>query len=225
MTNTSAGELLYLHLSNSYNLILLLVSIFGILHFRKMDLASKFICVLIWTGSITELLAWYWAKHFHNNLPVYNIFGYFELTLVSLYFNYSIDTFRKRHIGYYITGIGIILGIANTVFFQPINTLNSNFIFIECLCIVSMSLYSFYRLLLVSNNLYLQNNTHFWVPCVLIFYWCTTLFSWGMYDFFAGVFQDRVGILNICLVLVNIITYLAYAAIFFLPSKIKKLNE
>ncbi len=225
MMNLSAGELLYVHLSNSYNLVLLLVSVFAVFHFRKMDLASRIICVLIWIASITEVLAWYSAKHFHNNLPVYNIFSYFELAFISLYFNYSIDTFKKRNLGYYIAGIGTVLGILNMIFFQPITTLNSNFIFVECLCIVSMSLYSFYRLLLVSNNLYLQNNTHFWVPCVLIFYWCTTLFSWGMYDFFAGLLQEKTAILNICLLMVNIITYLAYATIFFLPTKIKNINE
>lgn len=225
MTNLNAGELLYIHLSNSYNLVLLLVSVFAVFNFRKMELASRIICVLIWIASITEVLAWYTAKHFHNNLPVYNIFSYLELTLVCLYFNYSIDTFRKRFIGYYIALAGILLGLLNTIFFQPLTTLNSNFIFVECLCIVSMSLYSFYRLLLVSNNLYLQNNTHFWVPCVLIFYWCTTLFSWGMYDFFAGLLQEKTAILNICLLMVNIITYLAYATIFFLPSKIKNINE
>ncbi len=225
MMNSNATELLLTHLSNSYKLVLLLVSVFAIFHFRKMDLASRIICVLIWVATVTEALAWYSAKRFRNNLPVYNSFSYLELILVCLYFNYSIPSFRKRHIGYYIAVVGVILGVLNTVFFQPITTLNSNFIFIECLCIVSMSLYSFYRLLLISDNLYLQNNTHFWVPCVLIFYWCTTLFSWAMYGFFAGLSKEKGAILNSCLLMVNIITYLAYATIFFLPSKIKNINE
>lgn len=225
MTHLNAGELLYIYLSNSYKLVMFLVSVFAIFHFRKMDLASKIICILIWVASITEALAWYSAKRFHNNLPVYNVFSYLEFMLVCLYFNYSVSTFRKRNIGYYIGFAGIILGVLNTIFFQPINTLNSNFIFAECLCIVSMSLYSFYKLLLASDNLYLQSNTHFWVPCVLIFYWCTTLFSWGMYDFFAGLLQDKAAILNSCLLSVNIITYLSYATIFFVPSKIKNINE
>lgn len=225
MRKLSAIELLYVHLSNSYNLVLLLVSVFAIFYFRKMDRASRIICVLIWIASLTEALAWYSAKRFRTNLPVYHIFSYLEFILVCLYFNYSIATFRRRNIGYYIALTGIVLGLANTIFLQPLNTLNSNFIFLECLCIVSMSLYSLYRLLLVNDNLYLQNNTHFWVPCVLIFYWCTTLFSWGMYDFFAGLLQKKIGMLNICLLMVNIITYLAYATIFFLPSKIKNINE
>lgn len=225
MTNLNAGELLYAHLSDSYNLVLLLVSVFAVFHFRKMDLASKIVCVLIWMASLTEMLAWYSAKHFRNNLPVYNIFSFFELSLVSIYFNYSIDTFRKRNLGYYIAGIGTVLGVLNMIFLQPINTFNSNFMFVQCLCTVTMSLYSFYRLLLVSNNLYLQNNTHFWIPCVFVFYWCTTLFSWGMYDFFTGQLKEKAAILNICLLVVNIITYLAYATIFFLPSKIKTINE
>jgi hypothetical protein len=193
--------------------------------YKHTDKASRFICILIWLSFLSELIARYTTKKYHNNMPVYAIYGFLEFIMVSLYFNYSIDTFRKHHIGYFIAAVGVIIGVANSIWYQPIDTLNTLYIFLECIGIVCMSLYSFYRLLLTNTTLKLHNRVHFWIPCIFLFNWCATLSSWGMYDHFRTAVKDRTPILNISLSIVSILTYLAFGIIFLLYPKMKSINE
>lgn len=158
-------------------------------------------------------------------MPVYTIYRFLEFTLVSLYFNYSIDTFRKHGIGYFIAAVGIIVGVANSIWYQPINKLNTLYLFLECIGIVCMSLYSFYRLLLTNTTLRLRERIHFWFPCIFLFNWCATLSSWGLYDHFRTAVKDKIPILNISLVLENILTYLAFGIVFLLYPQMKSINE
>ncbi len=193
--------------------------------YKKADKASGFIFILIWSSLISELTAIYTSHKFHNNMPVYAIYGFLEFFMISLYFNYSIDTFRKHNIGYIIGVTGVAIGVANSIWYQPLTTLNTLYIFLECIGIVCMSLYSFYRLLLTNTTLRLHNRVHFWVPCIFLFNWCATLSSWGMYDHFRAAVKDRTPILNISLVLVSILTYLAFGIVFLLYPKMKSIDE
>ncbi len=221
----NTGNYLTLVLTFIYFSLLACLSVFLLFRFRKTDRASGFICILIWVAFISELTAKYTSVKYHTNMPVYAIYGFLEFIMVSLYFNYSIDTFRKHHIGYFTAVVGVAIGVANSIWYQPLNTLNTLYIFLECIGIVCMSLYSFYRLLLINTTLRLRERVHFWIPCIFLFYWCTTLSSWGLYDYFRTGVKDKTRILNISLSLVNILTYFAYGIVFFLYPKMKSIDE
>lgn len=212
-------------LSQTYILLLLLISLLLPFRFRQADRASRFLCVLIWLVFLTELTAMYVASRYHNNMLVYTLYGFFEFTLVSLYFNYSIDTFRKKYIGYFIALAGLIIGITNSILYQSIFSLNTIFIFLECIGIVCMSLYSFYRLLLTSTTLRLYERVHFWFPCIFLFNWCATLSYWGLYSHFRNTAKEKIPILNISLTIVNILTYLAFSAVFLFYTKMKNTHD
>lgn len=187
-----------------------------------MDRPSKMICILIWLVLLTEMAAWYAALKWKNNMPVYTIYGFLEIALICLYFNYSIRIFRKRNIGIYIAAVLIFMGILNTLFLQEIRTLNTNYIFLECISIVFLSLFSIYRLIIEDNSkLNLKNEVHFWIPCILLLEWCGNFLSWGLYDYFLNEMKESVYILNYSLYVMNSIVYLAFGFVFFLYPKMK----
>lgn len=193
--------------------------------YKKADKASRFICILIWSGLLTELVAKYASVKYHNNMPVYAIDRFIEFGLISLYFNYSVDTFSRHHIGYFIGTTVVLIGIANSIWYQPLNTLNTIYIFLECIVIICMSLYSFYRLLLTSTTIRLHERVHFWIPCIFVFNWCGTLSCWGLYDYFRKGVTEKLPILNISLVSISILTYIAFGLVFLLYPKMKSFDE
>ncbi|WP_118973940.1 hypothetical protein [Taibaiella koreensis] len=193
--------------------------------FKRVDKASRFICILVWTGFLAELVARYASVRYHNNMPVYAINRLVEFGLISLYFNYSVDVFTKHRVGYIIGAIVILIGVANSIWYQPLNTLNTLYIFLECIGVVCMSLYSFYRLLLTNTSIRLHERVHFWIPCIFVFNWCGTLSCWGLYDYFRKGITEKLPILNISLVLINTLTYLAFGLIFLLYPKMKSIDE
>lgn len=221
----TTGNHLYDFLVYSYICLLFCLAVLLFFRYKLIDKASRFLCLLMWLVCLTETVAQYAAIKYHSNIPVYTIYGFAEFILISLYFNYSIDTFQKRDIGYYIAAIGVSIGIANTIWYQPLHTLNTNYIFLECISIVCMSLYSFYRFLLTSTTMRLYERVHFWFPCIFLFNWCATLSSYGLYDHFLNVVRDKVSILNISLTSVSILTYLAFGIVFFFYPKMKSIHE
>jgi len=201
--------------------ILLIVCFTGFYRFKKIDLASKILCLFTVLVFITEITGFYAANKYKTNLPVYSIYGFLEFGMISLYFNYSIDHFKKRNIGIIIGIIGITLGIINTALWQPLNTINSYFIFIEGICIVGMAMFSFFRLLLKNENLRLHNQPHFWFSGILSFYWSATFLNWGLYDYLVSNADKRINLLFMFLIVINILTYLSMEIVFLLYPKMK----
>jgi len=158
-------------------------------------------------------------------MPVYAVNRFIGFAFISMYFNYSIDIFRKHYIGYFIAVIVILTGVANSIWYQPLDTLNTLYIFLECISVVCMSLYSFYRLLLTNTTIRLHERVHFWIPCIFVFNWCGTLSCWGLYDYFRKGITEKLPILNISLVSVAILTYLAYGILFLSYPKMKSIDE
>ncbi len=205
--------------------LLICLAVLLAFRYKKVDKASRFICILVWSGLLTELVARYASVRYHNNMPVYAVTRFVGFAFISMYFNYSIDVFRKHHIGYLIAAIVILTGVANSIWYQPLATLNTLYIFLECISVVCMSLYSFYRLLLPNTTIRLHEQVHFWIPCIFVFNWCGTLSCWGLYDYFRKGITEKIPILNISLVFVAILTYLSFGLVFLLYPKMKSINE
>jgi hypothetical protein len=208
-----------------YWAILAALSVYAMLRYRQTDRAAKLICWFIWLGAVTESAGWYTAVRFRNNFPVYTISCWIEWVLIALYFNLTIDTFKKHNTGVCLAVAGLILGVLNSIFLQPLSRTNSNFLFLECISIVCLSLYAIYRLLCLDNdNLNLQRKVHFWFPGIFLFYQITSLWTWGTYDYFVTTAESQTALINICLLSTNIITYGGLATVFMLTPKMETLH-
>ncbi len=200
------------------------VAFYLLFRFHRVDRAAKIICLLIWLGFLTEGIGYYAAWKYHNNYPVYTPSIFIEFVLISLYFNFSVPVLQKKNVGIYIAAAGVLLGVMNTLFLQPIDTLSSNFIFLECLVVVCFSLFAIYRLLRIdSDKLELQRKVHFWLPFILLFYQCATLSAWGVYDKFGDDAEDA-KMLDFSILIINIITYSSFGLIFFRYPKMKAIH-
>lgn len=197
----------------------------GLYRFKSMDKASKVFVVLLSITVLCELSAYYGSVKYHNNMPIYAIYSIVEFFMISIYFNQVIDVFRKQNIGYYIAMAGVILGVFNLIFFQGIYTLNSYFLIFEGICIIGMSLFSFFRLLLVNDQLKLYRYPHFWFATILAFFWSVTFLNWTLYDYLLIHFNSITWIVNLSIVIVNLVTYSAISCVFILYPKMQKTYE
>lgn len=205
-----------------YYCTLLIAVIYAALSFRKLDKDGKYICAFIWLGLLNESFGWAAAVEFKNNLPVYAIGNILELGLISLYFNSAVRKLRKYNIGIIIAVIGAILGIINMVFFQPINKLNANFVFLECVLVVCLCLFSIFQMLITDNEIELKKEFHFWIACTLLFYQCASLGNWGVLGYVTEFLPDKLIFWDIAIVLINTITYLSLSILFYYYPKLMK---
>lgn len=217
----SFASTIYQTLSQTYNYTLVVAALCAAYRYRHLDRGMKFICLFIGQSIIAENLAGFAAANYHNNLPVYSISGIAEYSIICLYFNYSLSYYYKRHTGIIAAVAGILFGIINTIAWQPLNRINSNFIFVECLVIVCFALYSIYQRL-VTMDIPLIKETHFWVPCILLFYQCTALWNWGCYNYVIKRHAEKMIFLNSSNLLTNVLIYLSLILLLLLYPKMRQ---
>lgn len=193
----------------------------GLYNFKKIDKASKILCILLFAELLNESIAYYMAKKYHNNLAEYNIYSLIEFSMICWYFNNAIDVFHEKKIGTYIGIIGVIFGLINILFIQHIHVLNSYFLFVEGVFTIGMCLFAFFRLLLKQEELRIFRYPHFWFISIILFYWCITYLSWGLYDVLGIEFSQYISIISLLIWLVNIITYGGIGTIFLLYPKLQ----
>lgn len=189
---------------------------------KLLNKASLIVTMLLFCTLISEVAADINVRIEGFNTRVYNLFCPIQFLLTSIYFNYTIDTFKDANIGKYIGIVGCALGIIDYFFFEIPPFRNTIYLLIEGITIVGMSLYAFYRILLNDDDLRIITYPHFWFTTLFLCYWtCTTLF-WGSYDYIS----DHMGnILGNILLIVNIITYLGFGTVFLLYRKMQQPNE
>jgi hypothetical protein len=206
----------YLYLST-----LAFSAICGLRRFKTQTRAIKFISILITLTFIFEFIAIFVIRFYKNNMPIYSIFNLIQFFVVAYYFDESIDVFKKRKIGMYVGYVGLFLGLLNIIIFQPLTSFNSNFLILEGLSIISMALFSFFRLLVQYEEFRFTSFSHFWISVILLFFWSITFLNWGLYDYIGEEFNDKIWIINLSILIVNIITYLSFGLVFIFYKKLR----
>lgn len=179
--------------------------------------------MFIWLGALSETVAWFSILRFKTNLPVYAVSSIIEFIIICFYFNATLAYFRKWNIGIWAAAIGTLFGILNSALLQPMNTINVNFLFFECLAIVCLSLFSIYQRLM-AGDISLTKETHYWIPCILLFYKCSALWNWGTYDYVLSRDPGKTIYLNIGILTINTATYLAFTLLLFFYPKMQRTN-
>ncbi len=188
----------------------------GLVRLRHLDRGGKIFCLLLAATALAEFLALASSRLYHHNLSVYNVFGLVQLSMVCLYFNETIDLFRRYNVGWYLIIAALITGVANFWFLQPMEELSSNYLLLIAVATISMSLFSFARLMLRSKERSISHNPHFWFPAILTFFWSITFISWGLIDYTNANRPSEVTTLNSLLLFANIVTYAGFGIVFLL---------
>lgn len=215
--SVSAQFVLYLSLMTLSLLI-------GLLRYKHCDTASGIIILLLAVTLISELTSYYFAVTYSNNMPVYHVFNPTELLIISFYFNFSIKAFRRKNIGIYIGLIGVVLGIINTVFFQPIKSLNSYFLLFEGFTVIFMSLFS-YREMFEDIHVNAARNPHFWFSSIFLFISGVTYSNWALYGFVGAEMTEIVPSINFIILTVSTIAYACFGIVFFLIPKMNNSEQ
>ena len=202
-------------------LVVALSFIVGLCRYSIIDKGSRVLVFLLGSEFINEIIAWYCAVKYHNNLMVYNIYNIIELFIIALYFNMVVDVFRKRNIGIYIGIIASAVCILNILFVQSLNTVNSYSVFLEGFCIIGMSLYAFFRMLLHSDQIELRHYHHFWFITIILLSFSMQYLNWGSYNFLLLKIPKKMWVIDRFILFLTCISYLMMGVVFAMYPKWK----
>lgn len=205
----------------TYLLSLLLVSVIGIVNYKRLDKGARIFWLQNCIAFVGEVLAHISAKAFRTNRPVYAILNIIEVAVLLWYFNETIPLFRKRNTGLWLSAAIVVVGIINIGWFQPLNKWNGNFLLVSAVVIIATGMLSLSRLLLDYEYIHIRYEPHFWITSILIMYWVLLFTCWGLYDHLSCRLKTNKWIIDSFILILNIGTELAYAWILIRFSKMK----
>lgn len=204
--------------------VLAFSAVTGLYYFKRLNIGARIILLLVVFAAISEQIATYFAYEYKNNYYVYGLYNPIQLLIICFYFNAIISSFKKNGIAIIIGIICFVFGIVNYLYIQLPHKMNSYFLLVECLVIISFCLYFFYELLLSDDNKDILIDSNFWFTALLLLYWTSTFLIWGLYDFFRLNFPKYVDFVSNMVFLTGIITYLGFGTVFLLYKKMQTTN-
>jgi hypothetical protein len=199
-----------------YMTVILLSICASLANFKVWDKASKIIILLLGLTFLAEATAYVAAEKLRTNMFVYHIFAPIQLLVIGKYFDAAVFTNKK--IGQWIGLFGIAAAISNSLFLQPIEMLNSNFLLFEGLAVMGMSLYSF-QPILSDARLDIYKYVHFWFILILVFFWSMTYTIWALYAILELKKIFLIPFISLIILAVNIITYFGIGVVFLMFPK------
>jgi len=93
---------------------------------RKKNL--QLVIILFGVTLVSEILSYFMAKYFRNNMPLAHFFGPIQLCIWAGFFYKIFDNSRIKKVIIWITVSMVLFAFINTVFLQPLKTFPDNFI-------------------------------------------------------------------------------------------------
>ena len=202
-----------------YLILLMLTCAISVFRFRKSELPLQILAVFLIVTFVTEVLAFLFARWQGNNMPVYGVYALLQSFLICAYFNYSIAVFRVGNTGIKIGGLSLLVGIANSIWLQPLNGSNIYFLYFEGILTIALVLFSFARLMLEESDQRLSSNPHFWIGITLVFFWSLTFCNWALYEYVFVKHNDYYWVVSLASLFINIITYSGLGLVFLFYPK------
>lgn len=193
----------------------------GVSQYKRLDASSKYIVILTGFSFLCEILAHFFAVYAKNNYPIYNLYSIVEFFLLTAYFNSVVTALGRNNVGLLIGAIGVVFGILNLLLLQPVNTFNSNFLFIEGFVIIGLSLYSFYDVLIRDDDIILNRMPTFWFNSVFLIYWSATYLTWPVYNLVQLTFNINPLYIDTSLWFVSLLMYSIISIVFIRYNKLK----
>lgn len=194
----------YLKLS-IYLLAVAFATAAGIYNRKRLDKAARVIVALLGCTLASEVSSILNAHATGNNMPLYHAFAVVQFIFIIAYFLHLHNAFTP---GRLLLAAALATGLAglNIIYFQPINDINSNFLMLESIVIVILSIVSLYRIIDNEGIERPSQNIHFRIWLFFLILWAATFFWWGLYKY---IKQNREihQIANDIRVLLNVIVY------------------
>lgn len=201
-----------------YLILLVGVSIIGLLRFNILDTPTRIISILIAITAISETFAHILSITTGNNLIVYHIYNPIQFLLVSLYLSSTTTILRKNNKGISIGITGVIISILNSAYLQsPQDDFNSNFLIVESILIIGMTLIYFYDFLNREQTSKNITSIDFWISCLLLVFWSFTFFNWLAEATMPKVIAANIEWVRYLNWVINMITYggIGYLLLFY----------
>lgn len=204
-----------------YMVALLTAAVMAISRRKQLDGPGKVLAMLFTIAFGTELIALFTGMRFGNNYPVYIVYAWIELLLVTTYFIRGTRRLQKCRWLYVPVALAIAGSIWLLVQGYPLRKLHTRFLVFSCVMCLCLSLYALYQLLLQDDDRPITRRVHFWIPTLFNIYWVGNIFNWAVYEYLSVYHPEQLNYLHWSRLGINLVVYTGWSALFFTYHKLQ----
>jgi hypothetical protein len=209
----------------SYFILLLIVSVIGVVRYKKLTTPFKILSVLIILTLLLEITSEICAKKYKNNLPVSHFTVLSEYIFLSLTYYFIFKNKAIRTSIKIIMLIFIILFFVNAIFIQPYHSaFPSNMYTLEEIIYAIFSLMLFKQMLLYPLPVNIIKQSVFWFNTSILFYSTTMFFNFGLINYYIKHHLNDQVIFDF-IAGINMIFYLLIGISIFIDNKQTSTNN
>ncbi|WP_299313302.1 hypothetical protein [uncultured Aquimarina sp.] len=162
-----------LRLISSFIVVIpLILSVVKIKLLNKVQLRLLYLLIVVFIVEFISNILWYKKM---NNLPLYHFYAVIEFVLIINIYRIVLSKIFSKQV-FIILGVAFtIFAIMNTLFFQNLNTFNSNVTTLMGLLVIFLALSYFYALLKEVKYSALETNPMFWINAGFLIYFSSNL--------------------------------------------------
>ena len=168
--------------------------IIGIVKYRKLNLANRYIFFLATCDFGVSIYSSYQNRILHtNNMPSLHLLTVLEVLFITLFFTTQAIHKKSKILIYLVGASFIVYSILNSIFIQDIETFNSYARGLEAFIIISFSINYFYKRIQVKDLSGFINSSYFYFGIAFLFYYGSAqilyLFQNLIYNKLSGLFM------------------------------------
>ncbi|MEW7281131.1 hypothetical protein ABW636_21250 [Aquimarina sp. 2201CG1-2-11] len=207
-----------LSLISSFIVIIpLLISGFKLRSLNKVQIRLVYLLLTVLLVESISNILWYQKV---NNLPVYHFYTVLEFLLITAIYKKVLASLFSKLFFIIISSSFVLFAVINTLFFQDLQTFNSNTTTLTGVVVIFFSLCYFYALLKEVKYSTLETNPMFWINSGFLIYFSSNLILFFMNNsLFKGITEASYILWGLH-AFINIVLTLFYTiAIWVTPKK------
>lgn len=195
-----------------YYLALSVSVIVGIVLFSKIETAYKWIALLMLITLFSELIARFVGGYLHetNNI-VYHFFTPVEFMLYCIIYRWFFKERFWNAVLFISFMVLLILELLNTLFFQPLQTTNTNIMIGESVLLVLISLSLFTKIMVLPVYDNILSEGVFWFNSAVLLFYSFNILVWGFHSIKVYQLQHPPTIIYDLILLFSGLLYLFFA--------------
>ncbi len=192
---------------NAYLVLLLLVTIAGLLRYKKLTKAFQVLTILILCTLISEGIKRVYGKIHHNTMPQAHVWAIMEFILFSLTYFYLLTNALLKRIVLILMFAMVALEIVNILFFEKLSQFPSLILEASHIIYVVFALLLFRQMLLFPSEQSLFKQSVFWYNINVLFYATTMFLNFALLSYFI---QNKLDVIPLAYfgIVVNFIFYI-----------------
>lgn len=193
----------------------------GAYRWRNIDAPSRIIVFSLGLGLTTELVGFYAAKVYRNNMPVYNVASLFLVLLVIRYYQYHLEYLKRKGVALLFYVVSALTWLASTISKGSLFGENMIFTDYEILMVVVLSVVMVDRMVQRSYSGDLRQNPHFYFVVLFVLFRGASFVQWNLYEYLTRQHPMTKPIIDFGLWAGALLLHLGIGLVFVLYPKIK----